>query len=92
MPVVAERSERTCRMDLRLTKPQRQSYERAAALRGQTLTQWSLSHLDDAAKRDIDHAMSTILASRDFDAFCDALDQPMPEAARKLLEREAAWE
>ena len=92
MSVVAEKNERTCRMDLRLTKPQRQSYERAAALRGQTLTQWSLSHLDDAAVKDIEQATSTILASSDFDAFCNALEQPMPEAARALLEREATWE
>ena len=92
MEMLAEKAERACRMDLRLTRPQRQNYERAAALKGQTLTQWSLSHLDDAARWDIDQAMSTVLASRDFDAFCEALDQPMPDAAKRLLEREVTWE
>ena len=96
MPVAAERSarsaeERSSRMDLRLTKPQRATYERAAALRGQTLTQWSLAHLDDAARRDIDEATSTVLAQQDFDAFCSALEQPMPEAAQQLLARAAVW-
>lgn len=38
--------EKPCRMDLRLTSSQRANYEEAAALRGQTLTQWSTSKLD----------------------------------------------
>lgn len=43
--------EKPCRMDLRLTSSQRASYEEAAALRGQTLTQWSTSKLDEGRQQ-----------------------------------------
>lgn len=84
-------AEKRCRMDLRLTELQRLSYERAAALKGQTLSQWSTSKLDEAARRDIDEATATILSAEAFDSFCAMLDAPMPEAARKLLAREEIW-
>lgn len=84
--------EKQYRMDLRLTKPQRMSYERAASLRGQSLTQWATSHLDASAKRDIDEATSTVLSAEAFDAFCEMLDAPMPAATQALLSRKAVWE
>lgn len=85
-------AEKQYRMDLRLTKPQRLSYERAASLRGQSLTQWATSHLDASAKRDIDEATSTVLSAEAFDAFCEMLESPMPVAAQALLSRKAVWE
>ena len=39
--------EKACRMDIRLTQPQRKNYEKAAELRGQTLSQWTTMHLDE---------------------------------------------
>lgn len=83
--------EKTCRMDLRLTEPQRRSYEQAAALKGQTLSQWSTGKLDEAARRDIEEANVTRLSAEAFDAFCEMLDAPMPKAARDLLAREDMW-
>ena len=53
MPVAAEKEEKNSRMDLRLTYSQRSAYEKAASLKGQTLTQWSVAHLDEAAQYDI---------------------------------------
>ena len=92
MPVVAEKQEKQYRMDIRLTQPQRLNYERAASLRGQTLTQWATAHLDESARRDIDEAMTTALSPEAFDAFCAMLDAPMPEAAQNLLARKPVWE
>lgn len=83
--------EKQCRMDLRLTQPQRLSYETAAALKGQTLSQWSTSKLDEAARRDIEEANATKLATEAFDAFCKMLEEPMPKAARDLLARKEIW-
>lgn len=83
--------EKQCRMDLRLTQPQRTSYETAAALKGQTLSQWSTNNLDAAACRDIEEATVTRLSAESFDAFCRMLDEPMPEATRALLAREEIW-
>ncbi len=89
MPAVAEKP---YRMDIRLTQPQRNSYEKAASLRGQTLTQWATSHLDASARRDIDEATVTALSSDAFDEFCKLLDEPMPQAAQDLLARKSVWE
>ena len=89
MPATAEKQ---YRMDIRLTQSQRANYERAASLRGQTLTQWATSHLDDNARRDIDAATTTVLSPEAFDAFCAMLDAPMPQAAQDLLARKAVWE
>lgn len=84
-------TEKQCRMDLRLTKSQRASYEKAAAIKGQTLSQWSTSKLDEAARRDIEEANVTKLESEAFDSFCRLLEEPMPDAARNLLAREEIW-
>ena len=84
-------ADKVCRMDIRLTRPQRRSYERAAELKGQTLSQWTTSHLDECARRDIDEAQTTKLSDEAFARFCELLDEPMPSEARELLEREPAW-
>ena len=83
--------EKPCRMDLRLTGSQRASYEEAAALKGQTLTQWSTSKLDEAAAADIEAARLTRLTGPAFEEFCSMLDAPLPESARELLAREEIW-
>ena len=77
MPAVLEKKEKQCRMDIRLAQSQRRNYERAASLRGQTLTQW---------------ATSTMLTPQAFDEFCAMLDAPMPQATTDLLSRKAVWE
>ena len=84
-------TEKQRRMDLRLTQAQRLSYEKAAALKGQTLSQWSTSKLDEAARHDIEEANTTKLSLEAFDSFCKMLDEPMPKAARDLLAREDTW-
>lgn len=92
MPTTLEKQEKQYRMDVRLTQPQRMNYERAAALRGQTLTQWATAHLDESARRDIDEATTTVLTTEAFNDFCAMLEAPMPKAAQRLLAREAVWE
>lgn len=92
MPAVLEKQDKQCRIDIRLTRPQRANYERAAALRGLSLTQWATSHLDVSARLDINEAEATALSPESFDAFCKILEAPLPEAAEKLLTRKAVWE
>lgn len=86
------RVEKRARIDLRLTDAQRATYERAAALRGQTLTQWATGHLDESASRDIERAGTIRLHPEAFDALCELLEQPMPEATQRLLASRAVWE
>lgn len=92
MPVAAEKEEKNSRMDLRLTHSQRSAYEKAASLKGQTLTQWSIAHLDEAARYDIEQARLTVLSDNEFELFCHALDESMPKAAQDLLARDEIWE
>lgn len=80
-----------CRMDVRLTQSQRKNYEKAAELRGQTLSQWTTMHLDECARRDIDEAHTTRLSDEAFERFSALLDEPMPEATRELLARGSIW-
>ncbi|WP_186365754.1 DUF1778 domain-containing protein [Enorma burkinafasonensis] len=92
-PIAASaKEEKSYRMDLRLTKRQRASYERAAELTGKTLTQWATTHLDENAQRDISDSTMTYLSPEAFDTFCNMLDAPLPDATKKLLTSKAVWE
>lgn len=82
--------QKTSRLDIRLTDAQRQLIERAAELTGSTLTQWTARHLLESA-RDIEEATVLHLESQAFQDFIQALDQPVPPAAEKLMERDPQW-
>ena len=84
--------EKTARMDLRLTAAQKTVYERAAHLKGQTLTQWASAHLDQCASRDIEQAEKTFLSPQAFEQFCALLEEPMAAAAQELLAQESIWQ
>ena len=58
------RTEKSYRMDIRLTQAQREEFERAAALKGMTLTQWSTWHLADAARADIEDETTISLSGK----------------------------
>lgn len=92
MPVgTTARSRRTSRMDLRMTEEERAQLERAAQLKGQTLTAWSLGHLLEDSRHDIEEASTLVLDGASFDTFLEALERPMPEALLGLLSRESPW-
>lgn len=82
---------RSARMDLRCAEKQRESYERAASLKGMSLTEWILSHLDECAEDDIIEATSSEVSPGAFDKLVAALEEPMPNEMRELLVRETAW-
>lgn len=79
------------RLDLRLAGDQKREFQAAAASRGMTLTQWALSSLTGAARRDLEDAYTIHLSPSEFDAFAAALDAPLPEAASELLARGPVW-
>lgn len=83
--------QKTSRLDIRLTDAQRQLIERAAELTGSTLTQWTARHLLESARKDIEEATVLHLESQAFQDFIQALDQPVPPAAEKLMERDPQW-
>ena len=83
--------QKTSQLDIRLTDAQRQLIERAAELTGSTLTQWTTRHLLESARKDIEEATVLHLESQAFEDFIQALDQPVPPAAEKLMERDPQW-
>ena len=86
-----EKPAKTSRMDLRMEDERKAAYEEAARLKGQSLSQWSLTNLDAAAARDLEEARAMRLPSEQFDRFCEMLERPMPAAFRELLEWEPKW-
>ena len=82
---------KSSRMDLRLSDTRKALYERAAAIKGQTLSQWSLAALDVAAEKTIEDSRALYLDAKDFDKFCELLDLPAPTAFQELLAMEPEW-
>ena len=56
------------------------------------IMQQTATRPDERLDGDIVKASTTRLSPEGFDAFCETLDSPMPEATKELLERKAAWE
>lgn len=85
------RTGKSYRMDIRLTQAQREELERAAALKGMTLTQWSTWHLADAARADIEAETTISLSGKVFAEFARALDEGMPVEMEELLREGSMW-
>lgn len=71
------------RLDLRVTLEQKELLERAAAIKGVSLSAYTLSHLLPVARQDIDSHEKLILSNRDRDLFMSVMDNP-PELKGKL--------
>lgn len=80
------------RFEIRLTQEQRNQLNQAAEIKGLSCSQWALTNLLDAAKRDIKEAHIIKLDDTAWEEFTQALDDPMPEATRRLLESEPVWQ
>jgi uncharacterized protein (DUF1778 family) len=92
MATYARRPQKTSRIDMRVTDDQKELIERAAALKGQSVTQWSVDCLVENARADIEYETTTRLSEAAFDAFLQELDKPLPKATRRLLSRDRVWE
>lgn len=87
-----QRNERkSSRMDLRLDEARKKMYEKAAEIKGQTLSQWSLASLDVAAEKAIEDSQALYLEEEDFKVFCALLEQPAPPEFQELLAMEPQW-
>lgn len=83
---------RDARLDLRMQANEREQIERAASLKGMSITQWALQKLSNAAREDIQEETVTRLSMQAFDDFKAALDQGMPNETKELLASKAVWE
>lgn len=87
-----QRNERkSSRMDLRLDDARKKLYEKAAEIKGQTLSQWSLASLDLAAEKIIEDSRALYLEEENFKLFYTLLEQPAPPEFQELLAMEPEW-
>lgn len=80
---------KTDRLDMRLTSEQKELLERAAAISGQPLTGFALSHLLDQAQAILERYQKTVLSRRDQEAFLEILatDSAPAPALKEALRR-----
>lgn len=71
------------RIDLRVTKEQKALIEKAASIKGVSLSAYTLLHLLPLAQQEIDNQEKLTLSNRDRDLFLTALDNP-PQLTGKL--------
>ena len=70
-------------IDLRVTQEQKEILERAAALRGVSVSAYTLFHVLPAAKQEVDSHERLVLSDRDRDLFMSVIENP-PELKGKL--------
>jgi uncharacterized protein (DUF1778 family) len=71
------------RIDLRVTQEQKELLERAAALKGVSLSAYILFYVLPAAKHEVNSHERLVLSSRDRDMFLSVMESP-PELKGKL--------
>ena len=92
MPLAAKKSHRQTRqtgqtrkverIEARIHSDQRRRIERAAALKGTSISDFVVSTLDEAAKRTIQEHETWTLSARDSEAFMNAMLNPAPPSSR----------
>lgn len=76
-------SAKNSRIDLRVTPEQKELLEKAASLRGISLSAYTLFHLLPVAQQEVEAHEKLILSDRDRDLFLSALENP-PELRGNL--------
>ena len=82
----ATMGKKNARLDLRMRPEEREEIEKAASLKGMSITQWALE------RDDIQEETVTRLSMKSFADFKAALGTGMPSEAKKLLNSKAVWE
>lgn len=79
------------RIDLRVTSEQKALLEQAAALKGVSLSAYTLLHLLPIAQQEMDNQEKLTLTNRDRDLFLSALENP-PKLKGKLKSAIATYQ
>lgn len=78
---------KTDRLDMRLTSEQKELLERAAAISGQPMTSFALSHLLDTARELIESHQRTVHSLRDGRRFLEILEADTKPAPALMAAR-----
>ncbi|NES19705.1 MAG: DUF1778 domain-containing protein [Symploca sp. SIO3E6] len=73
---------KSSRLDLRVTPEQKELLERAATLKGVSLSAYTLFYLIPIAKKEIEQQERLILSNQDRDLFLSTLENPPPLQGR----------
>ena len=81
------------RLALRMTRPQKRLVERAAQVRGSSVSDFSVSAVVERAERVLAEQTDLVLPESDWQAFCEALDQPAKvlPGLRELMKRPSVF-
>ena len=71
------------RIDLRVTQEQKELLERAASIKGVSLSAYTLFYVLPAAKQEVDSHERLVLSNRDRDLFMSVMENP-PQLQGKL--------
>lgn len=80
------------RLDLRMTSEQKSLIERAAALSGMSVSQWSMNALVKCARSDIMEWNAVKLCEEDFEALLRVLDEPANAQFQAFASDKTRWE
>ena len=83
---------KTSRLDLRMTDDQKRQIEAAARIDGVSVSQWSISHLLESARRAIADQSAMRLSSEAFDGFARLLDEPASSDFTAFAKGSTRWE
>lgn len=83
MPTTKATKAKKSRVDLRIDQDQKELLERAASLRGLSLSSYLLSNSIEAATRDIESHEKLVLSDNDRDLFLSLMENP-PEPNQAL--------
>jgi uncharacterized protein (DUF1778 family) len=85
-------TDKTARLDLRLSEPQKDLLEQAAELSGSTLSGFAIAHLMEAASEAVSRARVLTLDPASYDEFIAALDAPDDAAWTALRAMTPVWD
>lgn len=88
----ASLNRKSSRLDLRMTGEEKQQIEEAAALNGQSVSQWSLGRLLESARNDILAAHSVRMTNENFDTFVELLEAPPSPTFAAFATEKTIWE
>ena len=80
---MSEKAPKTSRIDLRVTGEQKALLEKAASIKGVSLSAYTLLHLLPLAQQEIENQEKLTLSNRDRDLFLAAISNP-PKLQGKL--------
>ncbi len=83
MSQITKLDTKSSRIDLRVTQEQKDLLERAASLKGLSLSAYTLSYVLPVAQQEIDSYESLVLSDRDRDLFMAVMENP-PKLKGKL--------